>query len=120
MTIKKIRAYYRNRRKSMLKDTRGRMGQTGNMPGAKRPIQVAIKNPTYKDHEIHAAPYQLADTSEWEICIHIFHDHGDQMGSRKFSTGNSFKTRDEAVAHCLNFGRQIIDGKIENCTVNGL
>ena len=74
---------------------------------------------SYKGYEIHAAPYQLADSGEWTINIHIFHDRGDEIRTRPFSAGNSFKTRDEAVAHCFNFGKLIIDGKSENCTVEG-
>ena len=74
----------------------------------------------YKGYEIHAAPYQVADTSEWTVNIHIFHDRGGEMRSRQFSAGNCFKTRKEAVAHCFNFGRQIIDGKSKNCTVDEL
>ena len=30
--------------------------------------------------------------------------------SRPFSTINTFETRDEAVSHCFQFGRRIIDG----------
>lgn len=75
---------------------------------------------SYKGFEIHAAPYQLADTDEWSMNIHIFHHRGDETRSRQFSAGNCFKTRGEAVAHCFDFGKQIIDGKSENCTVDGL
>ena len=75
---------------------------------------------SYKDYEIHAAPYQLAATGEWTINIHISHDHGNEIRSRQFSAGDCFKTHDEAVVHCFNFGKQIIDGKSENCTVDGL
>jgi len=71
-------------------------------------------------YEIHAAPYQLADTGEWTINIHIFHDRRNEIRSRPYSAGGSFKTRKEAVAHCFNFGKQIIDGKSDNCTVEGL
>lgn len=75
---------------------------------------------SYKGYEIHAAPYHLADRGEWTINIHISHDHGDETRWRQFSAGNCFKTRDEAVAHCFNFGRQIIDGKSKNSTIEGL
>lgn len=75
---------------------------------------------SYKGYEIHAAPYQLADSGEWTINIHLFHDRGDEIRTRPFSAGNSFKTRDEAVVHCFNFGKLIIDGKSESCTVEGL
>ena len=75
---------------------------------------------SYKDYEIHAAPYQLAGTGEWTVNIHIFHARGDEIRSRQFSAGNCFKTREEAVAHCFNFGRQIIDGNSKNCTIDDL
>jgi hypothetical protein len=75
---------------------------------------------SYKGYKIHAAPDQLTDTGEWTINIQIFHDRGDEIRSRQFCADNRFKTRVEAVAHCFNFGRQIIDGKSENCTVDGL
>ncbi|MGH8628480.1 MAG: CV_2116 domain-containing protein [Gammaproteobacteria bacterium] len=65
-------------------------------------------------------PYQLADTGEWTMNIHIFHHRGDETSSRQFSANNCFNTREEAVAHCFNFGKQIVDGKSENCTVDGL
>jgi len=74
----------------------------------------------YNGYEIHAAPYQLADTGEWTINIYIFRDHGSRLRSRQFSAGNCFESRDEAVAHCFNFGKQIIDGNSENFTVEGL
>ena len=80
----------------------------------------SIQNATYKGYEIQATPHQLANSGKWEINIQIFHDLEDEMGLRQFSSSNSFKARDEAVAHCINFGKQIIDGKIENCTVGGL
>ncbi|HQU29298.1 MAG TPA: HlyU family transcriptional regulator [Nitrospirales bacterium] len=74
----------------------------------------------YKGYEIKPVPYQLADSGEWTVKIRIFPDCGDERRSREFSLAKYFKGRDEAVAHCFNFGKQIIDGKIENCTVDGL
>ena len=74
----------------------------------------------YKGYEIRAAPHQLADTGEWTINIHISRDHSSKVSLRQFSDGNCFQSRDEAVAHCFKFGKQIIDGKSENCTVDGL
>jgi hypothetical protein len=81
-----------------------------------RSIQFA----TYEGYEIHAVPYQLADTGEWTVNIRIFHDCGYEMRSREYFSANSFKGRDEAVACCLSFGKQVIEGKIENCTLDGL
>jgi hypothetical protein len=81
-----------------------------------RSIQIA----TYEGYEIHAVPYQLADTGEWTVNIRIFHDCGYELRSREYFSANAFLERDEAVACCFHFGKEIIDGKIEKCSVDGL
>jgi hypothetical protein len=73
----------------------------------------------YKGFLIEAAPYQLADSGEFTLNISIFHHTGDAVNIRNFSVGNTFKT-EEAIQHCIEFGWQIIDGEIQNCTVNDL
>jgi hypothetical protein len=74
----------------------------------------------YKGYLIRAAPYRLADSGEFTININIWNDTGDAFNIRNFGAGNTFKTEQEAIHHCIEFGRQIIDGKIENCTVSDL
>jgi hypothetical protein len=74
----------------------------------------------YKGYLIQAAPYRSADSDEFGINIHILHDTGDALNSRNFSARNTFKTEKEAIHHCIEFGRQIIDGKIEGSTDNDL
>ena len=75
---------------------------------------------TYKGYEIRAVPHQLADSGEWTVNIVILKHRSDQVASRQFSASNTFKSRDEAVKHCLVFGRQIVEGKAGNCTVTDL
>ena len=74
----------------------------------------------YKGYLIRAAPYRLADSGEFTMNISILHDTGDAVNIRNFSAGNTFKTEQEAIHHCIEFGRQVVDGKIENCTVSDL
>lgn len=81
-----------------------------------RTVQIAA----YRGCGIQTAPFQLADSGKWEVNIRIFRDHGDEKGSREFSSANSFKARDEAVACCFYLGKQIIDRKIRNCNVDRL
>ena len=40
--------------------------------------------------------------------------------SRNFSASNSYKTREEAIAHCFQFGKQIIDVQAGSYTVADL
>lgn len=74
----------------------------------------------YKGFLIQATPYQLADSGEFTINISILHDSGSAITSRNFSASYTFKTKHEAIQHCVEFGQQIIDGKVTNCTVADL
>ncbi len=74
----------------------------------------------YKEFEIKATPYQLAESGDWSLNIYITHHKGGETREKNFSAANTFKTRDEAVTHCLNFGRKIIDGEVQGCDVAGL
>lgn len=74
----------------------------------------------YKGFEIHASPYELADSGEWKVNLYIFRHRGGENRSRNFSVGNSDESREEAIAHCLQFGKQIIDGQSANCSVADL
>ena len=74
----------------------------------------------YKGYVIRAVPYELADSGEWTVTIHIEKHTGDQVASRPFSASNRFKTRQEAIQHCFAFGQQIIDGRVASCTIADL
>lgn len=74
----------------------------------------------YKGFEIHAAPYRLAETGQWKINIDIARHTGDEGRFRNFVHSDSYPTREDAVEHCFQFGRQIIDGQVSNCSVTDL
>jgi hypothetical protein len=74
----------------------------------------------YKGYEIRAVPNRLADSGDWSLDILIVRDTGTEIKHRKFSGSNRYKTKDEALQHCFNFGKQIIDGTVEGCTVTDL
>ncbi len=74
----------------------------------------------YKSYLIQPTPYKLAESGEFTLNLSICHDTGSAVNIRNFSAANTFKTEQEAIQHCIEFGRQIIDGKIENCTVADL
>jgi hypothetical protein len=71
----------------------------------------------YKGYEIRAVPYQLADSDDWTLDILIVRDTGTEVKHRKFGGSNRYKTKDEALQHSFNLGKQIIDGKVKDCTV---
>ncbi len=73
---------------------------------------------TYKGFIVEAAP-ELHDC-KWStnICIRINHPEGPS--GRNFSTNNTHTAYEDAVAYCVQFGKDIIDGKVEGCTVESL
>ena len=71
----------------------------------------------YKGYIIHPTTMRLADAGEWNHEVHIARDKGYEIVDRKFSSGTTFKTEEEAVQHCINYASQIIDGEVPNCSV---
>lgn len=100
--------------------TRLMAGIAGLMVGLSEAMRGKTDRTEYKGYTIQAAPYQLAESLEWEINLYIQRDHGDHVNDKKFSALDSYPTRDEAVRHCLQFGRQIIDGHHNDCSVKDL
>ena len=74
----------------------------------------------YKGFEIKATPNQLTESGDWTLNVYITLYKGSESLERNFCTADHFKTREDAVAHCHNFGRLIIDGKVQNCSVADL
>ena len=74
----------------------------------------------YKGYEIRAAPYKLTDSGEWSINLYICRDTGNERRERNFHAGNTYEKKADAVAHCHDFGKQIIDGQVEECSVADL
>lgn len=89
-------------------------------PSMAEKTQDKIDPVFYKGYRIQAAPYKLAESGEFTVNISIWHDTGIAVNIRNFSAANTFKTKEEAIQHCINFGRQIIDGKFGNCSVADL
>jgi hypothetical protein len=75
---------------------------------------------TYKGYEIQAVPYRLAESGDWAMKIIILHHRGDAVTTRDFYAHNRFKTENDAIQHCFDFGKKIIDGQIPNCSINDL
>lgn len=61
----------------------------------------------YTGFEIEAHPTQLK-TGEWTVEARIWRANV----VKPFYASNTFKSREEAIAGCVEFGRRIIDGEI--------
>lgn len=71
----------------------------------------------YWGHLIRPMPKQRRDTSEWTLDIQLSRDWGNGLNALPFIARGTFKTRPEAVAHCVQFDRAIIDGTVPGCSV---
>ena len=72
---------------------------------------------TYKGYTIQAAPHELAETGLWGLNLFIMWSAEDGEHNRHFSTSDQYATKEEATVHCINYGQQIIDGKIPGSSV---
>ena len=73
----------------------------------------------YRGYLIRPASMPLADGG-WNHEVYVALVKGDSVVEKKFSSAATFATREEAVAHCIGFGKSIIDGEVPNCSVEYL
>ena len=72
---------------------------------------------TYKGYTIRAAPHELAETGLWSLNLFIMWPTMRGERSWHFSTSDRYATEEEATVHCMNYGQQIIDGKVTGLSV---
>lgn len=73
----------------------------------------------YNGYLILPTPLPLAG-GEWGMEVNISKDGSSNVKSRKFRTGERFKTEAEAIKHCIHYAKKIIDGKVEKLSVADL
>jgi hypothetical protein len=72
---------------------------------------------TYKGYTIQPALRHLVDTGQWELNVFISWTTEDEEESRHFYKTGRYATEEEATAHCISYGQQIVDGKIPGSLV---
>ena len=82
-------------------------------------IEAAVRRTPYKDYEVHAASL-LLPSGEWSLEVHITAQRGDEIQTKPFTGSDTFFSEVEAIRHCLDFGKRIIDGKVKDCGVEDL
>lgn len=74
----------------------------------------------YKTYEIKPIPLQLEDSKEWTTAVCIAKNHGGHLNERPYTASNTFKTKNEADKHSIEYGKQIIDGKCKGLSAEDL
>ncbi len=68
-----------------------------------------METSSYKNYDISPAPRELADEGGWNLEVYISGDDGDEFRRMKFFVANTFPTKEEAIQHCYEFAKRIID-----------
>lgn len=71
--------------------------------------QFFLKLP-YKGYVIQASPEPL-QRGKWSTKVIIWRGQRGSTTRRPFSAGNKWDSESEAVKHCFNFGKQLIDSQ---------
>ena len=82
-------------------------------------IEAAVRRISYKNYEVHAASL-LLPSGEWSLEAHITVQRDDEIQTKPFTGSDTFFSEVEAIRHCLDFGKRIIDGEVEDCSVEDL
>ena len=82
-------------------------------------IEAAVRRILYKEYEVHAASL-LLPSGEWSLEVHITAQRGDEIQTKPFTGSDTFFSEVEAIRNGLDFGKRIIDGKEEDCSVEDL
>jgi hypothetical protein len=69
----------------------------------------------YKNYVIRPTSQQLANTGRWSLNLHISTKNEEKISY--FYAADEYATQEEATAHCINYGQQIIDGEIPGLSV---
>jgi hypothetical protein len=71
---------------------------------------------SYKGFAITARTFQIRGSGRWTLDLLI----GRRGGLRAFSDSITYSTELAAIAGCCDRGRRIIDGQVQDCSVDDL
>jgi len=71
---------------------------------------------SYKGYQIMAMSFQLIRSAEWEFKVIIF----GKDGTTDFLSPHTFKTEEEALQGCVDYGKRIVDGEVPGCSVDDI
>lgn len=76
----------------------------------------------YKGFVLSPASQQLSETEDWVLRITItkHHDSRGETLEKIYTGNNTFSSKAEAEVHSIEFGKQIIDGKFQDSSIDEL
>ena len=91
-------------------------------PAVEVPYKGYIIRPApLKIAKVYGLPPQAEDrTGKWQMRLYISKAGSGGSEQREFNAVNAYKSTKEAIKNCIEYGKQIIDGKVEAFTVTDL
>jgi hypothetical protein len=77
---------------------------------------LQVNSVSYKGFAITARTFQIRASGRWTLDLLI----GRHRSLRAFSAPRTYPTEESAITGCCEFGQRIIDGRVRNCSVDGL
>lgn len=76
----------------------------------------------YEGYEIDSATQQLTESGEWTLRVSIAMHRNSQgiTNQQFFDAANTFSSKEEADIQSIEFGKKIINGEVDNCSVADL
>lgn len=71
-----------------------------------------MRRENYKGYIIEASPHQLAESGMWTLNGNIESHFGAGVDVQPYSAANCYPTKEMAIEHTLNRGRQIVNGRV--------
>ncbi len=68
-----------------------------------------MRNITYRGYRIVPAPIQLRVTEEWALKVYLRSAVGSETLEELLEADDTFRTKDEAVQHCIQLAKRVID-----------
>ena len=65
---------------------------------------------TYKSYKIQAAPYK-SEEGDWLVSFYLHVETDEGLESTTYEVEDRFETRDAAVEHCFDYGKELIDAE---------
>ena len=65
---------------------------------------------TYKNYKIQAAPYK-SEEGDWLMNFYLHVEGDDGVETKTFEVEERFKSREAAVEHCFDYGKEMIDAE---------
>jgi len=77
---------------------------------------------SYKNFQLSPCPHQFESTGEWIVRVSIAkqNDSRGEIRKKQFCSSKIFQKKGDAVHHAILFGKEVIDGKHMNLTVENL